>query len=75
MDICYFEKELHKNIFSTLQYLYREDFYIILCYYFMFPPIKVSPIEIRSDPSLKGDLAVEQKSCKLLILEKTCQSS
>lgn len=36
----------------------------------MLPPYKVNPIEIRTDPSLKADLAVAQKSCKLPILRK-----
>lgn len=36
----------------------------------MLPPINVNPIEKRADPSLQGDIVVEQESHKLPILRK-----
>lgn len=37
----------------------------------MLPPINGNPIEKRADPSLPGDLVVEQESHKLPILRKS----
>lgn len=40
-------------------------YYLIIFYLFNIYFIKVNPIEVKTDPSLKGDLAVEQVSQKL----------